>query len=72
MALPFGPKVLKPNFQSKISQINNGYSLLSFILAKLRLVDIGLSCENIFAMSIVTAITACPFSIKKCFKMSIS
>ena len=62
-------KVLKPNFQSIISQINNGCSLLSFILAKLLLLDIN--CENIFALSIVTALTACPFSEKKCVKMTI-
>ena len=29
-----------------------------------------LSSENIFALSIVTALTACFFSIKKCAKMS--
>ena len=62
-------KVLKPNFQSIISQSNNDCSLLSFILAKLLLLDI--SCENIFALSIVTALTACPFSTKKCAKMSV-
>ena len=62
-------KVLKPNFQSIISQINNGCSLISLILAKLLLLDIN--CENIFALSIVTALTACPFSEKKYFKMTI-
>ena len=46
-------KMLKPNFQSIISQTNNGCSLLSLILAKLLLLDI--SCENIFVLSIVTA-----------------
>ena len=56
-------KVLKPNFQSIISQTNNGCSLLSLILAKLLLLDIR--CENIFALSVVTALTAHPFSIKK-------
>ena len=56
-------KVLKPNFQSIISQTNNGCSLLSLILAKLLLLDI--SFENIFALSAVTALTARPFSIKK-------
>ena len=67
-------KVLNTNFQSIISQINNGCNLLSLILAKLLLLDI--SCENIFALSIrpiygkVTALTACSFSIKKCAKMS--
>ena len=55
-------KVLKPNFQSIISQTNNGCSLLSLILAKLLLLDIR--CENIFALSVVTALTAHPFSIK--------
>ena len=30
-----------------------------------------LSCENIFALSTVTALTACLFSIKKCGKMSV-
>ena len=43
-------KVLKPNFQSVISQTNNDCSLLSLILAKLLFLDI--SCENIFALSI--------------------
>ena len=56
-------KVLKPNFQCIISQANNGCSLLLLILAKPQLLDI--SCGNIFAVSIVTALTACPFSIKK-------
>ena len=56
-------KVLKPNFQSIISQTNNGCSLLSLILAKLLLLDIR--CENIFTLSVVTALTAHPFSIKK-------
>ena len=46
-------KVLKPNFQSIISQTNNGCSLLSLILAKLLLLDIN--SENVFALSIVTA-----------------
>ena len=62
-------KVLKPTFQSIISQTNNDCSLLSLILAKLLLLDI--SCENIFALSIVTALTAHPFSTKKCAKMSV-
>ena len=65
-----GNKVLKPNFQSIISQTNNGCSLLSLILAKLLLLDI--SCENIFSLSVVTALTARPaFSMKKCAKMSV-
>ena len=70
MPLPVWPcnKVLKPNFQSIIFQIKNGCSLLSFILAKLLLLDI--SCENIFALSIVTALTVCPFSINQFAKMS--
>ena len=46
-------KVLKPNFQSIISQTNNGCSLLSLILAKLLLLDIN--SENVFGLSIVTA-----------------
>ena len=62
-------KVLKPNFQFIISQANNGCSLLLLILAKPQLLDI--SCGNIFAVSIVTALTACLFSIKKCAKMSV-
>ena len=62
-------KVLKPNFQFIISPANNGCSLLLHILAKPQLLDI--SCGNIFALSIVTALTACPFSIKKCAKMSV-
>ena len=62
-------KVLKPDFQSIISQTNNGCSLLSLILAKLLLLDI--SCENTFALSIVTALTARPFSMKKCARRSV-
>ena len=62
-------KVLKPYFQSIISQTNNGCSLLSHILAKFLLLDIN--CENIFALSTVTALTAYPFLIKKCAKMSV-
>ena len=79
-AMPFSwpcNKVLKPNFQFIISQANNGCSLLLHILVKPQLLDI--SCGNIFAVSIVTALTACPFSIKKiknfsikkCAKMSV-
>ena len=45
--------MLKPNFQSIISQTNNGCSLLSLILAKLLLSDIY--SENVFALSKVTA-----------------
>ena len=67
--LLLGNKVLKPNFQSIILQTDNDCSLLSLILAKLRFLDI--SCENIFAFSIVTALTAFPFSIKKRAKMSV-
>ena len=68
---PFWPcnKVLKPNFQSIISQTNNGCSLFSLILAKLLLLDI--SCNNILAMSIVTALTARPFPIKQRARMSV-
>ena len=68
---PFWPcnKVLKPNFQSIISQTNSDCSLLSHILAKLLLLD--KSYENIFALSIVSALTACPFSINKCAKVSV-
>ena len=68
---PFWPcnKVLKSNFQFIITQANNGCSLLLHILAKPQLLDI--SCGNIFAVSIVTALTACPFSIKKCAKMNV-
>ena len=62
-------KVLIPNFQSVIFQTHIGCSLLSLILAKLLLLNI--SCENIFALSIVTALTACPFSIKKFAEMSV-
>ena len=56
---PFWPwnKMLKPNFQSIILQTNNDCSLLSLISAKLLLLDI--SCENIFVLSAVTALTAC-------------
>ena len=63
-------KMLIPNFQSIISQNNNGFSLLSLILAKLPLLNI--SCETIFALSIVTALTTCSFPIKMCAKMSVS
>ena len=49
-------KVLKPNFQSVIYQTYNGCSSLSLILAKLLHLDID--CENIFALSTVTALTA--------------
>ena len=56
-----------PPWPSIIFQTNNGCSLLSFILAKLLLLYI--SCENIFALSIVTALTVCPFSINKFAKM---
>ena len=59
--------MLKPNFQSIISQTNNGCSLHLLILAKLFLRDI--SCENIFALSVVIALTARLFSTKKCAKM---
>ena len=71
MSPPLWPcnKMLKPNFQLIISQTNDGCSLLSFILAKLLLLDI--SCQNIFALSVVTALTARPFSIKKCAQMSV-
>ena len=62
-------KVLKLNFQSVFSQTNDGCSLLSLILAKLLLLDFN--CENIFALFIVTALTTCPFSIKRCAKMSV-
>ena len=60
--------VLKLNFPSIISQTNNGCNLLLLMLAKLLLLDI--SCENTFALSVVTALPACPFSINKCAKMS--
>ena len=58
-------KVLKPNFQSIIFQTNNGYSLLSLILSKYLL--LGISSEYIFALSVVTAFTAClgPFFYPK-------
>ena len=46
-----------------------GCSLLSRTLAKLLLLDI--SCDNIFALSIVTALTAHLFSINKCARMSV-
>ena len=68
---PFWPcnKVRKPNFQSIISQTNIGCSLFSLILAKLLLLDI--SCNNILALSIVTALTARAFPIKKRARMSV-
>ena len=46
-----------------------GCSLLSCTLAKLLLLDI--SFENIFALSIVTALTAHPFLVNKCARMSV-
>ena len=61
--------MLIPNFQSIISRTNNRCSLLSFIFAKLLL--LGVRCQNIFALSILIALIACPFSVKKCVKMSI-
>ena len=68
---PFSPcnKVLKPKFLSIISQTNNGCSLLSFTLAERLLLD--LSCENILALSIVPALTACPFSTNKFAKKTV-
>ena len=62
-------KVLKPNFQSIISQTNNGCSFFSLILAKLLLLDI--SCNNILALSVMTAHSARPFPIKKRARMSV-
>ena len=62
-------KVLQPNFQSIIAQPNNGCGMLLLILAKL--LDLDTSCENTFALSIVTALTACPLSIKMCAKTSV-
>ena len=61
--------MLNSNFQSVVSQTNNSCSFLSHILAKLLLLDI--SCENSFALSIVTALFARPFSIKKRAGMSV-
>ena len=68
MPSPLPNKVLKPKFQFIISQTNNGGSLLSFILAELLLLN--RSCENIFALSIMTALTANLFD-KMCVKMSV-
>ena len=62
--------VIKPNFQSAIFQTNNGCSLLSLTLAKLLL--LGTSCKNIFALFLVTALTVCPFSTKKVYKNSLA
>ena len=62
-------KVLKSNFQSTTSQVNNGCSLLSLILGKYLLLDI--IYENIFALSIVTVLTAYSFSAEKCVKMKV-
>ena len=42
------------NYKSIISQTNNDCSFLSLTLAKLLLI-FNISCENIFALSIVTA-----------------
>ena len=63
------PLALKLNFQSIISQTNNGCSLLSLILTKLLFLDI--TCENIYALSVENALTAHSFSIKKRAKMSV-
>ena len=63
----FGPVI-----RSITSQTNKNCSLLSLILAKLLLSDISsVSCENIFALSMVTARTACLFPIKKCAKIGV-
>ena len=59
-------KRLKPNYQSVISQTNYGCNLLSQILTKLLLLDIGY--ENVFALSIVTCNQSIPFFGKKCVK----
>ena len=68
---PFWPcnMVQQLNFPSIIFQTNNSCSLLSLMLAKRLLLDI--SCENIFALSVVTALPACPFLIKKRAKLSV-
>ena len=55
--------VLKPKFPSIISRTNNGCSLLLLMLGKFLLLDIN--SENIFALSLVTALTACSFFDKK-------
>ena len=57
------------NHWSIIFQTDNGWSLFYLILAKLLLLDI--SCENIFALSVVTALTGCSVSIKKCAMLSV-
>ena len=61
-------KVLKPSFQSIISQTNNGCSLLSLVLAKPLLLYI--SCGNIFALSIVNASLHAVFRQKSVLKCS--
>ena len=71
MPPPFGPVIMCQNLTFSLSQTNNGCSLLSLILDKLLRLDIPVSCENIFALSIVTVLTACPFSIKKDAKISV-
>ena len=61
--------MLKSNFPFIISQANHGCSFLLLILAQPQLLDI--SCGNVYAVSIVTTLTACSFSIKKCARMSV-
>ena len=52
-----------------ISQTNNGCSFLFPYFSQASTLNI--SCKNIFALSIVTALTACPFLIKKCAKIRV-
>ena len=65
----FGPVKRCYNINFSLSQANIGCSFLSLILAKLLILD--RSCENIFALSIVIALSACSFSIQKSAKISV-
>ena len=53
---------------AKKPKIVDGYLWYYF---RLMLLLLDISCENIFALSVVTALLACPFSIKKCAKASV-
>ena len=71
MARPLWPcnKALKPNFQSMISQTNNGCSLLSLILAKPQRLDIML--RKYFCIVHGDCINCMSFFDKKCAKMRV-
>ena len=68
MVPPLWPcnKMLKPNFQSIISQTDNGCSLFSLVLAKVLLLDIKLRKYFCIIRS-----DCMPLFDKKCAKMSV-